>query len=104
MAVLQQGQTLRRFADMRNSVLRLDRVTFDEFRDRRTAGRLVIDEEAASLIFEEGDAPAICVMIGNSATGGKTGEREPHVRGRGAVQSQKFAHKETVDPDGPRCR
>src|ERR1700679_3056008 len=52
----------------------------------------MVNEQAAGLVFEEGDAPAVCMVIGDAAARRKAGERERDVRRRGAVHSKKLAH------------
>ena len=42
----------------------LDRVFADELGDLGVDGAFVIDEVAQALVFEEGDAPAVCVVAG----------------------------------------
>jgi hypothetical protein len=56
------------------------------------SGGLVIDEGAHPGALEEGDAPAIAVMVGQPATGGKAGEAEDDVGGGVAVHPEKLAH------------
>jgi hypothetical protein len=92
MAILKQDVSLRRFADMRNRVLRFDRITLDHLGDRRRSRRLMVDEKAARFVFEEGNTPAVRMVIGDAATRRKAGERERDVRRRGAVHSEKLAH------------
>ncbi|MNT60158.1 hypothetical protein D3C72_1977170 [compost metagenome] len=86
-AVLQQHGALRGLADMRDDVLGLDRVALDQVRHRRGAGGLVVDEQAAGLVLEEGDAEAVGVVVGHAAAGGEAGEGERHVGRRGAVHA-----------------
>ena len=58
----------------------------------------MVNEQAAGLVFEEGDAPAVSVMIGGAATRREAGERERDVRWRGAVHSEKLAHVADAEP------
>jgi len=53
---------------------------------------MLIDKQAAGLVFEECDAEAICMVIGDPAAGREAGERKRHIgRGR-TVHSEKLAH------------
>ncbi|CAD9219084.1 hypothetical protein BCEN4_1380026 [Burkholderia cenocepacia] len=92
MAVLEQDVPLRRLADVGDRVLGLDRVALHHFGDRRRGRCLVIDEETAGLVFEERDAPAVGMVIGEPAPGRETCEGECDVRRRGAVHSKELAH------------
>ena len=91
-AVFEQDMPLRRLADVRDRVARLDRITLDHFRERRARRRLMVDEQAAGLVLEERDAPAVSVMVGDAAARREAGEGERDVRRRGAVHSEKLAH------------
>ena len=92
MAVFQPHRALRRLADVRDDVLGLDRVALDQFRHRRGAGRLIVDEQAAGLVFEEGDAKAVGMVVGDATARGEPGERERHIGRFGAVHAQQLAH------------
>jgi hypothetical protein len=58
------------FADVRDDVAALDRVTAHEVGHGRLASRLHIDELTQALVlatFEKSDAPAVLVFVGASA-------------------------------------
>jgi hypothetical protein len=57
-----------------------DGIALDQFGDGRVEGRLCVDEDAATFALEEGDAPAVTVMIGYSASGAESFERKANVR------------------------
>ena len=79
---------LRGFANVGNDVLRLDRTALDELSDRRGNGRLIIDKGTYAGTFEEGDAPAVSVMISQSPASCKTGETENDVGGGIAIHPE----------------
>ena len=66
-AVLQRHGALRGLADMGDDVAALDRVAADQLGHRRVAGRLVVHEVAQPGALEEGDAPAVGVVVGAAA-------------------------------------
>ena len=91
-AVLQRDLALRRLADVGDDVAALDRVAADQLGHRRLAGRLVVDEVAQAAALEEGDAPAVGVVVGAAAALRETREAEGHVRRRVAVHPEQLAH------------
>jgi hypothetical protein len=52
----------------------------------------MVDEQPASLVLEEGDAPAVGVVVGDAAARSEAGEGERDVRRGGAVHSEELAH------------
>ena len=96
MAILERDLPLRGLADMGNDVGRLDRVTLDQFGDRRGDRGLVVDEMAHAGALEEGDAPAIVVGIGAAAAVGETGEGKHNVSRDIAVHCEELAHGEEL--------
>jgi hypothetical protein len=91
-AILQRHLALRGLADVRDDVLALDRVAANQLGHGRLAGALVIHEVAHAAPLEEGDAPAVAVVVGAPAALGKAGEAEGHVGGRVAVHAEQLAH------------
>ena len=53
----------------------------------------MIHEQAQALAFEEGDAPAVRMMIGGAAALAESGEAEARVGRGGAVESEQLAHE-----------
>jgi hypothetical protein len=93
MAVLETCGTLRRLADMRNDIARLERIAFEEISHRRLARRFLVDEEPARDILIEGYTSCIHVMIGDSAAARKPGERKRYVGRLRATEGKKLAHR-----------
>jgi hypothetical protein len=57
--------------------------------DRRIDGAGRVDEQAQALVFEEGDAESVLVLVGAR---GQAGEREHHVGRRVGVHAEQLAH------------
>jgi hypothetical protein len=75
-AVRQHRLALRGLAEVGQHDLRLDRVAADEFGQRRIAGRLVVEKDAAAGSLVERDAPAVGMVAGAAAALREAGERE----------------------------
>ena len=96
MAVFQRHVADGGLADVGDDVGRLDRITLDQFGDRRGDGGLVIDEVAHATALEEGDSPAVVVGVGTAAAVGEAGKREDNVGGDIAVHSEELAHARSL--------
>jgi hypothetical protein len=88
MAVFQRHPSLRGLAYMRDHVLGLDRALLDQRGNGRGDGGLVVNEMAHPGAFEKGNAPAVIVVVGAAAAGGKAGEAEHDVGRNIAVHSK----------------
>jgi hypothetical protein len=47
-----------------------------------------VDKKPAGLVFKKADAEAVGVVVGQAATRGESGQREPKVRRLGRIHSQ----------------
>ena len=99
--VFQCHYALGRLADMRDNVLRADRIVTDERRNRRRARRLGIEKDTGAGAFKKGDAPAVGVYVGGAAARLKTGKGKADVGGDVAVHAQQLAHGPTPEGCGP---
>ena len=92
MRVLQGDAALCRLADMRNDILRADRIIVHQFGHSGLRRRFDIEKHPAARPFEKRDAPAILVHIGKPAARAKALERKADVRRRVAVHAKQLTH------------
>lgn len=90
--VLQSDRSLRRLANVRDGIERMNRKTADQLGDRRIERRARIEENAGPFAFEKGDTPSVAVDVGAAAPCLESGEGKAQVGWRVAVHAEQLAH------------
>src|SRR5690554_5162531 len=90
--VVETDLALRGLANVRNGVERTNGVVAHQFGDRRIRAWARVEERAHSAPLKKGDAPAVAMMVGQTAARAKAGKRETDVRRDIAVHAEQLAH------------
>lgn len=85
------------FANVGDDVGGSDGIVSDEFCNRGAGGRFAVDEAPNGGFFEESDAPAVGVFVGEASSFGKAFKGELNVGGGVAVHSEQLAHGSMED-------